>query len=92
MYYCICFNLGYCYVEFEDRESLVEALDFDNAAFGDRTLRVNVAAARDKKDGGGGRGRGRGGGGKGKTFIPLKTNVNTKSGQCRQKQSSGGVL
>ena len=38
---------------------------------------MNVAAARDKKDGGGGRGRGRGGGGKGETLIPLKTNVIT---------------
>ena len=38
---------------------------------------MNVAAARDKKDGGGGRGRGRGGGGKGETLIPFKTNVIT---------------
>ena len=38
---------------------------------------MNVAAARDKKDGGGGRGRGRGSGGKGETLIPLKTNVIT---------------
>ena len=38
---------------------------------------MNVAAARDKKDGGGGRGRGRGGSGKGETLIPLKTNVIT---------------
>ena len=38
---------------------------------------MNVAAARDKKDGGGGRGRGRGGGGKGETLIPLKTSVIT---------------
>jgi len=52
---------GFCYVEFEDRESLIEALEFDEALFVDRQLRINVAPPRDKDGRGGGRG-GRGGG------------------------------
>ncbi|XP_002155675.1 eukaryotic translation initiation factor 4H isoform X1 [Hydra vulgaris] len=53
---------GFCYVEFEDQKSLLSAIEFDGAEFADRNLRVNVAPARDKKEGGGrGRGRGRGG-------------------------------
>lgn len=54
-------HLGFCYVEFEDRESLIEALEFDEALFVDRQLRINVAPPRDKDGRGGGRG-GRGGG------------------------------
>ena len=49
---------GFGYVEFEDRESLVSALDFDGAQFGDRNLKVNVSKGRSDR----GRGRGRGGG------------------------------
>ncbi|CAG2118084.1 unnamed protein product [Medioppia subpectinata] len=57
---------GYCYVEFEDEESLRMALEFDGADFNGNILRVNIAENRrnDRKGfsgGGGGRGGGRGG-------------------------------
>jgi len=54
---------GFCYVEFEDIESLVQALDIDGAKFENREIRVNVA---DGKKGGGRRGGGRGGRGFGR--------------------------
>ena len=57
------FFQGFGYVEFEDQESLISALDFDGAQFGDRNLRVNVSVPRSRNDRGRGRG-GRGGGGK----------------------------
>ncbi|PIK34853.1 hypothetical protein BSL78_28323 [Apostichopus japonicus] len=51
---------GFCYVEFGDRDSLIQALDLDGALFDSRRLRIDVAEIR-QKDGGRGRGRGRGG-------------------------------
>lgn len=57
---------GFCYVEFEDRSSLVEALEFDGALIDNSPMRVDVAEGKkgDRGGRGGGRGgRGRGGGG-----------------------------
>jgi len=56
---------GFCYVEFEDKKSLQDALDFNGALVEDRPLRVDVAERRTDRDGGRGGGRGGRGGGRG---------------------------
>ncbi|XP_054156073.1 eukaryotic translation initiation factor 4H-like isoform X2 [Oppia nitens] len=51
---------GYCYVEFEDEDSLRTALEFDGADFSGNILRVNIAENR-RKDNRGFQGGSRGG-------------------------------
>ena len=55
---------GFCYVEFDDAESLSKALEFNGASLEGRQIRVDIADGKRGDRGGdrGGRGGGRGGG------------------------------
>ena len=55
---------GFCYVEFDDAESLSKALEFNGAQLEGRLIRVDIADGKRGDRGGdrGGRGGGRGGG------------------------------
>jgi len=52
---------GFAFVEFDDKESLIKALEFDGQAqFGDRNLKVDIPESHYNRRGGGRGGRGGG--------------------------------
>jgi len=83
---------GFCYIEFEDQASLIEALEYDGAQMEDRHLRVNVADNKNKRGGKGGRG-GRGGyqgGGGSRGEVPGRSHNDQRGGGYNQHQGGGG--